>query len=225
MQSSFKKPLVVLLTLLLLCVLIYGIVTKLVTTKTESLQTELSNRIAAQSTKLITIADATKQNNGNESVAQVVKDCNPTNRKDFDTLLDKLSTTISPLELTKLSGLFYQCGNFYAQQRSMMALILNREVLALEDMVSESLLLSSKDSNKEAEVKQWQNIATAETQISTYFTELVDLQGTIITELQAGKTASSPEVAKVLTEVAKVRGQMVVLSKQVEDYRAALTSI
>ena len=98
-------------------------------------------------------------------------------------------------------------------------------MIALQDMVSESLLLSSDNSKNEADVKQWQNIATAETKISTYFTELVDLQGTIITELQAGKTATSPELTTVLTEVSKVRGQMVVLSKQVEDYRAALTSI
>lgn len=225
MQFSLKKTTVMLLALALVLVLIYGIVTKLVQTKTASLQAELSNRIAAQSTKLVTIADATKQNNGNESVAQVVKDCDPVKRKDFDMLLDKLSTSISAPELTKLSGLFYQCGNFYAQQRSMMALILNREVIALQDMVSESLLLSSDNSKNQADVKQWQNIATAETKISTYFTELVDLQGTIITELQAGKTATSPELITVLTEVSKVRGQMVVLSKQVEDYRAALTSI
>lgn len=225
MNSTTKKIILTLLLLGLLIVLLYGIVTKLVATNTQSVKTELESRYEMQSDRLIQIADATKQNTADDSVALIIKDCSADKRKQFDTLLDKLSTNITNVELSELTGLFYQCGNFYAQQRASMSLVLNREVEALGDTVSLLKLIESDSSTRQADVKTWQDIATAETKVAVYFTQLVELQGSIITALGNGKNADSIEVSEALTEVSKVRGQMVVLSKQIEDYRTTLQSI
>lgn len=225
MNSTTKKIILTLLLLGLLIVLLYGIVTKLVATNTQSVKTELESRYEMQSDRLIQIADATKQNTADDSVALIIKDCSADKRKQFDTLLDKLSTNITNVELSELTGLFYQCGNFYAQQRASMSLVLNREVEALGDTVSLLKLIESDTSTRQADVKTWQDIATAETKVAVYFTQLVELQGSIITALGNGKNADSIEVSEALTEVSKVRGQMVVLSKQIEDYRTTLQSI
>jgi len=224
MKVSLQKTIFGLVIVALIGLVLYGAVLKIVDNKTELLQAELQNRIESQTILLAAIADATKRNNAVEPVSLVVRDCATDKRKMFDTLLDKLSTTISGTELTELSELFYQCGNFYALQRSLMTLVLNREVEALNDAVNLSLLTSA-STTAELTVKTWQDIASSEIKISSFFDQLVMLQGSIITALQSGKNSSSPEVTAVLVEVAQVRGQMVVLSKQVDDLRSALPGI
>jgi hypothetical protein len=51
------------------------------------------------------------------------------------------------------------------------------------------------------------------------------LQGKIITELNAGKQATSPELTATLTEVNTVRGQMLILSNQIEVYKKEALTI
>lgn len=225
MKSFSKKFIIPFLFLSIVGVLLYGVVTKLVATHTESLRAELESRIELQTKRVVTVADVTKQNGADATVAQVVKDCSADKRKKFDTLLDKLSSTIEPFELTELTGLFYQCGNFYAQQRSLMSLVLTREVTVLADTISMANLLQFASTTRQFDLQKWQEIAKDEAKIAQFFTELVDLQGSIIVALVSGKTANSPEVTDALADVGKVRGQMVVLSTQIKDHRAALVGI
>lgn len=225
MKLSLKNISYILATVVLFTALAYGLVTKLVAINTQSVATEIANRIALQTKNVATIAEATKQNLANESVAQVIKDCAPDKRKKFDTLLDKLSSSITASELSELTGLFYQCGNFYAQQRSMMSLVLSREVTLLTDTYSLATIVSEASSTQTADLKEWQDIANDEAKIAQFFNQLVDMQGSIIFALGSGKTASSPEVTSALAEVTKINGQMVVLSKQVEEHRAAISSL
>jgi hypothetical protein len=225
MKVSTSKIIISAAFLLLVGIVMYGVVTKLVDTKITTLKAELAIRTETQLDTLVSIADATKQNSANPAVAAVIQDCSADKRKQFDTLLDKLSTSISPVELSQLDNLFFQCGNFYALQRSLMASILSREVEVLSDTVRLSQTLHATSPAPESVVKNWQDIAIAENKIASFFSQLVNLQGSIITALGAGKSADSAEVTATLSEVAKVRGQMVVLSKQVEDYRTTLLSI
>ena len=225
MKSSIKKNSAWLLLIAVCSVLVYGVVTKLVSYNTESVRVELQLRSEQQLQNIVVLADATKQNVANASAALVVKDCAADKRKQFDLLLDKLSATISPVELETLTNLFYQCGNFYAQQRALMSLQLTREVVVLKDLVSLVNVIATASSTLALDAKKWEDIAVAEAKIAAFFSQLVNLQGLIITSLGSGKTPQSPEVTAALTEVAKVRGQMVVLSKQIEDERAALSSI
>jgi len=66
----------------------------------------------------------------------------------------------------------------------------------------------------------WRNLAEAEIKTAEFFNQLVVLQGTIISELIAGKSATSPSVVVTLNEVNAVRGQMTILSSQIEVEKA-----
>ena len=97
-----------------------------------------------------------------------------------------------------------------------MATRLVREVQIFSDYITLRESLQKMPSDQSKKIQSWQALAEAELKTAEYFNSLVSLQGTIINELRTGKSSASPEIVATLGEVNKVRGQMVVLSKQIE---------
>jgi uncharacterized protein YgiM (DUF1202 family) len=176
----------------------------------------LENSVINQELLLVKLSDLTRINGADEATAKIIIDCSATERQRFDVLLDSLSTAISDFELNELNTLFYKCGGFYADRKAVMATRLTREVEVLAEYMTLQSTVSGETANQSKTISAWSNVADGELKTAEYFNTLVTLQGKIITELRAGKKATAPEIVATLSEVSKVRGQMMVLSKQIE---------
>ena len=185
----------------------------------------IDREVAHQKNELVTVADITRQNASDAALDIVVKDCNVNDRSRFDTLLDALSKNISTSELNELHTLFYKCANFYAERKSVSTLRLSHDVdtyLSLKKMRNQ---IQSYPTDISTEATTWHSIVDAELKWSSYFSDLVTYQESIINYFLAGKNAQSPEVLAVLEKVKNARAQMEVLGSQISQYRSSLASI
>lgn len=196
-----------------------------VTTKLEAASLALEANIAEQEVVLVTIADLAKQSGADDITERIVVDCSSTERKRFESLLDKLSSTITRTELTELDSLFFACGSFFADRKAVMVARLTREVAVYRDYIALRNRVLSADPVGEERVELWQRIADDELLLSSDFNKLVDLQRDIIMALLAGKSRDSAEIADTLAEVSQTRNNMTVRIQQIENTRAELLSI
>jgi hypothetical protein len=186
---------------------------------------QLDTFIASQDETLVRLADLTKQNGSDEVTKGIILDCSSDDRKRFDELLGILATTITRPETLILKDLFYKCGDYYSNTRAVMAANLSREAKVLADYVRLRTTLTEASSSLDMRVKAWEDISDSELKNATSFTKLVATQGAIIEALLLGNTALSPEVKLLTAEAGKIQGQMMVLSKQIEDYRLRASGI
>lgn len=186
---------------------------------------QLDTFITTQKNTLTTLADLTKQNGSDQITKGIILDCSADDRKRFDELLGTLSTTITRPETLILKDLFYKCGDYYSNTRAVMASNLVREARVLADYVRLRTTLTAASSTLDIQVKAWEDISDSELKNAASFTKLVTTQGEIIETLLLGKTATSPEVKLLISEANRIQGQMIVLSKQIEDYRQHVSGI
>ena len=200
-------------------ILFYFFVHSAVTAENRAAVAVLDSTILNQEKLIARLADATRVNGADSATERIIVDCKANERQRFDTLLDLLSANISQSELGELNTLFYKCGSFYADRKSVMATRLVREVEILSEHLTLRTSLNSSAPDEQKKVTAWQKLADAELKTAEYFNQLVILQGTIITQLNSGRKPTSPEVVATLNEVSSVRGQMLVLGTQIEGYK------
>ncbi len=211
-----------------LLLLVWGIslyTDSVVAKKLDSTSLALEANIAKQELVLATIADLTKRNEADEITERIVVDCSPTERQRFKTLLDKLSSSITRVELTELDSLFFACGRYFADKKSVMAARLAREVSVYEEYISlRSRILSTNDELADR-VSLWQRVADDELTSAADFTRLVELQRDIIMALMAGKSRDSEEITNTLRNVTEIKNNMTVRVQQIETTRRELQTI
>ncbi len=211
-----------------LLLLVWGIslyTDSVVAKKLDSTSLALEANIAKQELVLATIADLTKRNEADEITERIVVDCSPTERQRFETLLDKLSSSITRAELTELDSLFFACGRYFADKKSVMAARLAREVSVYEEYISlRSRILSTNDELADR-VSLWQRVADDELTSAADFTRLVELQRDIIMALMAGKSRDSEEITNTLRNVTEIKNNMTVRVQQIETTRRELQTI
>ncbi|MFN3692824.1 MAG: hypothetical protein ACK4SL_01835 [Candidatus Paceibacteria bacterium] len=193
--------------------------------KLDSTSLALDTNIAEQELVLATIADLTKRNEADEITERIVVDCSPTERQRFETLLDKLSSTITRSELTELDSLFFACGSYFADKKSVMAARLAREVSVYEEYISLRARILSTDDELTERVALWQRVADDELSTAADFTRLVELQRDIIMALLAGKSRDSDEITRTLRNVTDIKNNMTVRMQQIEATRRELQTI
>ncbi len=211
-----------------LALLLWGIslyTDSVVAKKLDSTSLALDTNIAKQELVLATIADLTKRNEADEITERIVVDCSPTERQRFETLLDKLSSSITRPELTELDSLFFVCGRYFADKKSVMAARLAREVSVYEEYISLRSRILSTDDSLTDRVDLWQRVADDELTTAADFTRLVELQRDIIMALLAGKSRDSEEIATTLKDVTEIKNNMTVRVQQIESTRRELQNI
>lgn len=185
----------------------------------------IDTSVTTQKKYLIAVADATRNNNGDDDINKVITDCKVNDRNRFDTLLDTLSKSITTNELTELNSLFDKCANFYALRKAVMTVHLNRAVTEYIELKRMRNQIHPYTSDIAVEFTTWQKIADSETKWSDYFSNLVTEQGLVIALFRNGKTATSPEVLKILEQVKNERAQLEVLGSEITQYRNSLSDI
>jgi hypothetical protein len=182
-------------------------------------------QVNAEKSQLIAVADATRRNSGDPAVDAVVLDCSTGDRNRFDTLLDELSKNISSSDLNELHGLFYKCANYFALKKSVSTMRLSREVETYSALKKMRNQIQKYPTDITSEIDTWKKIADSETKWSSFFSDLVTYQETIINLFLAGKNAQSPEVIAVLEKVKNARAQLEVFGSQIAEFRSSISSI
>jgi hypothetical protein len=225
MKIDTTRVTVALALAVVLLISLYFVVRYTVTVHNRATVAELESVILSQEKLLLSLADATRVNGADSATERIIFDCKAEERQRFDTLLDLLSANISKAELTELNTLFYKCGSFFADRKSVMATRLVREVEVFSDYLSLRDILKNTATDETRTLEAWKKLAEAELKTAEYFNQLVQLQGTIITQLNSGKQGTSPEVMATLNEVSTVRGQMLVLGTQIEVFKSEALAI
>jgi hypothetical protein len=225
MKVDTRRVTIALVLTLVLLITLYFIVRYTINEQNRATVASLDETIVAQEKLLISLAEATRVNGADKATERIIVDCKADERQRFDKLLDQLSGTISKPELGELNTLFYKCGSFFADRKSVMATRLVREVEILGQFIDFRSVLTSETNDQSKKLEAWTKLAEAELKTAEYFNQLVLLQGKIITELNAGKSATSPELVSTLQEVNTVRGQMLFLSKQIEVFKTEALAI
>jgi hypothetical protein len=224
MKVETRRVTVALILAVILLISLYFIVRYIVDNQNRDTVAALDTRIFDQEKLLISLAEATRVNGADAATERIIVDCKADERQQFDKLLDLLSANISASQLTELNTLFYKCGSFYSDRKSVMATRLVREVEILSEYLTLRSVMSTVTDVESKKLESWKNLAEAELKTAEYFNQLVLLQGKIITELNSGKKPGSPELLATLNDVNNVRGQMLILSKQIEVFKTeALT--
>lgn len=223
-MKSIKKEYVYVAIAVILIAALYAATNFLVNKKLADLQSEIKNQITEQQKNLKEIAETTSGNNADAITETVVRDCNVTERTQFDTLLGRLDKGLSAAELKTLENLFGRCGGFYAERKAVMVLRLTREIEMYQAQVEQLKTLTDEKSVEGYNVDGWISLSEAEKKQSEMFTKMVQQQDEIIKTLIAGKRADSAEMKAVLAVVKETQESLFVANKQAADLRATLVS-
>lgn len=225
MEKSSVRLTLGIVALSVIVLLAWQGINALVSNRSAHLVLAVDVKIAEQKLQLVQIADLTRQNGADAITERIIVDCGAPDRQRFDALLDALAGNITASELAELESLFYKCGSFFANRRAVMASRLVREVSIYQSYSSLRDTLVNKDALKIEQLEIWKQLADAELATAEYFSELVTLQGEIISALRSGKSRNSTELTDTLAEVQNIRVKMSVLGKQIENYRTSVVTL
>lgn len=184
----------------------------------------LQLQIAEQQTTLVALSELIDRDGADAVVSEIVKDCSPTERSQFDTTLGNLSS-LNRTELQTLNTLFSACGDYYAQRKAVMAARFEREVSVYTTYVDLLAVLDSAAVVTMYHPEGWSNLATLENARSQSLRDLVRIQRGIIDALLAGETASGKTIADLLTQANEVREQVGFIGVQIDDTRTELLGL
>jgi len=190
--------------------------------KLNDLESRIQVMTSDQKALLTTIAETTARNGADQITESIVRDCTTSERSRFDTLLGRLNSGLSKSELSELSRLYDRCGTFYAERKSVMVARLSREIEVYESYVQQLKTVSDKKTVASYSVERWKELAEAEKRQSNAFTNLAQLQGTIISLLNDGKSPTSKEVNDTLTKVKEQQQILAVANTEASEIRKSL---
>ncbi len=222
MPTATKRITLFIVLLIVVTIFCFYTVQKYIYNTNQETVNQISSAVSEQELSLKSLAELTRSNGADAVTDRFIADCKAVERIRFDTLLDALSKNISKGDLQEVNSLFFKCGSFYADRKSIMAIKLAQQVEHFDSLHTILATVTTVPSENLTTIATWIEIAEAELKTAEYFNTLVKLQGSIITDLLSGKRSDSPELVATLTEVNSVRGQMLILSKQIEVSKGKL---
>lgn len=208
--------------LILISGVLYLMVTNLVDSRFNEIESATRAQADAQHEVLVDLAESIKKNEADDVVKKLVRDCSASEREEFEGLLNRLDDNLGEQELTKLQSLFGRCGSFYADRKLVMVSRLEREVEAYEAYADQLSVVTNTDQASKLGIEEWNSLLDIEIKRAELFSRLAPLQESIIIALQNGRSPDSPEITEILQEVTEVKELLFVVSKQTEKLRAEL---
>ena len=218
---NLKNVIIVLMGVIIMVLFVNSVVNKRLQTAEAGLRTQ----IAEQQALLATIAETTARNGADAVTESIVKDCGINERSRFEELLNSLGNNLSRTELVEAERLFGRCGSFYSERKSVMVSRLAREIEVYTILVNQLSTLTNQDQDEEYKLEQWKNLSNFELDQSKAFAQLVVLQDKIITTLLDGKSAQSPEMLEILSEVNETQENLLYANNQAASTRGSLISL
>lgn len=181
-------------------------------------------RIAKQEAVLIAIAEVTDRDGADAVVSSVLKDCSTEDRQQFDQMLGSLAM-LKGAELVKVNQLFSACGNFYAERKAMMVARFVREFEVYQDYVELRTLVDSRTLTITYPVESWLELVGLEQRRSDLFSELVQIQGEIITTLLDNVSIDSERMQKSVVRAQEVKDTISYTGAKIDTLRDAIVGL
>lgn len=181
-------------------------------------------RIAKQEAVLIAIAEVTDRDGADAVVSSVLKDCSTEDRQQFDQMLGSLAM-LKGAELVKVNQLFSACGNFYAERKAMMVARFVREFEVYQDYVELRTLVDSRTLTITYPVESWLELVGLEQRRSDLFSELVQIQGEIITTLLDDVSIDSERMQKSVVRAQEVKDTISYTGAKIDTLRDAIVGL
>lgn len=192
---------------------------------TQAIATDLlQQRIAVQEAKLQTLGDLIRQDRADAEVSAIVRDCAPEARQRYDAQLGKLNT-LRGAELSEMQILFADCGDFFVVQRAVMVARLGREIEVYKTYAELQSTIRGQTEVATGRAATWQALLDVEKVRSELGTQLVTIQGQIITLLADGMLPTNDDIAVLLTEAQEVRENLSFIGMQVDARRGEIESL
>ena len=221
LQAFYKRhtlPLSLLLIILVAVLLSMLIVSQ----RTQAYQNTLKSQISAHQSVLQSIAVEAAQNRTENAIGVKVTDCPQTQRAAFDSLLGRLDSGLSQVELFELDDLFSACAHIQAERKAIVVDRFSREVQILGDYTDQLTTISGTNVANTYSVTSWQSLLEYEQTQSQAFYELVIAQKAIIDSLLDGNTADSPDMLAILDNVRTTQETLSRANIQASTLRAEL---
>ena len=136
-----------------------------------------------QQETLVTLATLVKQNRTDALTDQIVRDCVPADRRAFEQQLNRLQQ-LNATELDELQTLFDACAYYVAERKTLMVLRLEHAYEQFQTLVTVLTTLDADSAALSDSLALWQEVVAIEAERSQLLTELVDIQGSIISEFR-----------------------------------------
>ena len=182
-------------------------------------ETAIRTQLESQEKYMIALAVTTDRNGADEVIQATISDC--TRRDEYETLLVRLAT-LNKQELITVQNLFENCGNFFAERKSLMVSKLEREIEIYTHTIG---LLETLRSNPSAltRLDEWKQLIEHEKTRSALLTEQFTIQKKIITLLISGMSAQSTGVYTLVQDAQKINELLIFNDTAIDILRESLT--
>lgn len=187
------------------------------------LRTHLDTKIEEQQNIVKELAIETGSGGVNEKIETVIAACPSAEATQYDILLSSLDKGLTKSDMQTLTVLFNRCGDIPASRRAGMALLLEREVSFLNEIMKQRALLGDYNIN-ETTISDWNKLAQKEQEISALFLDLVDSQERIITALVLTGSPTGESIEAIQADATRVREELSSITVEAAQLRTSLTS-
>jgi Na+-transporting NADH:ubiquinone oxidoreductase subunit NqrC len=215
MQEIIRTYSVVIIVTLFIAVVVMGVLGVRVVTA-------LTADMHEQHTAMLEQAALIDRSSATPSVRAVVRDCNAADREQFDTLLSNLES-LSPAELITIETLFLECGDYFAQTRAVMTLVLEEQLQQLRHTAQLLAAVPSAEQPSEL-ITAWEELVVHEKERASLDMELVRSQRQIIAALRDGVAQDSEEIVRYLNEANETRESLTFVGLEIDAMREDVLS-
>lgn len=166
----------------------------------------------------LAVAEVLDRGGATPMAEKLVRDCTRSERQAFDSMLSDLAT-LSASELEELNTLFYACGDYYANMRSMVTYQLTSMV---ERMAMLTQVPTQFSDDHQTHLSQWEQLVLLEQERADLAKQLVTIQKAIIDDLRAGVTADSEAIVLQLNTANEVRQSLALLGNDIDVLRTSI---
>lgn len=182
-------------------------------------ETAIRTQLESQEKYMLALAVTTDRNGADEVIQATISDC--ARRDEYEALLVRLAT-LNKQELITVQNLFENCGNFFAERKSLMVSKLEREIEIYTHTIG---LLETLRSNPSAIARrdEWKQLLEHEKTRSALLTEQFTIQKKIITLLISGMSAQSTGVYTLVQDAQKINELLIFNDTAIDILRESLT--
>ena len=195
-----------------------------VSNKTAETNLLLQLKVSEQEKTLVSLAELVNVNGADSVVSAIVKDCSVESRDRFENLLNSLGS-LRGADLQEVDQLFEACGGFFAARKSAMVARFERELGVYEDYIELYDTLDNRADKTLYPIADWRQLVAIEAERAVLLRSQVEVQGAIITALQAGETTTSENITSKLTEAENIVQNFTVLDARAQEIRKTLLDV
>jgi hypothetical protein len=190
----------------------------------EATEQVIQNQLLGQLALVSSIAEITARNGADAVTESIVQNCPMQELSRYNSLLSSLDRGLNAAELAEVEQLHSRCGGFNAERKAAMVARLDRETEILAQYADQLRTLQGSDEYS-LPIAKWEQLVELEQTQQVLFTDLVRLQGEIITALRAGDTITSESIVAILGRVQDARDGLELAKTQTDTLRQQLTSL